>query len=165
MFINVLSLSFCRNSFLDPLNFQIFLKMEPVGESWVGRVVVVSLRTFINILFCRNGSLGLGDFRIFLEMELVGEFFRVWGGWVSLRTFINVLSLSFLQERLLLLKIELVSKSWVGEVVVVSLKTLVNVLFCKNGSLRLEDSWILLEIELVGKSWVSRVVVVSKNVR
>src|SRR6266540_4361808 len=92
-FINVFSLSFCRNSFLDPLDFQIFLKMEPIDESWVGRVVVVSLRTFINILFCRNGSLRLGDFWILLEMEPVGEFFQVWGGWVSLRTFINVLSL------------------------------------------------------------------------
>ncbi len=85
--------------------------MELVGESWVGRVVVVFLRTFINILFCRNGSLGLGDFRILLEMESVGEFFRIWDGWVSLRTFINVLSLSFLQERLLLLEIELVGES------------------------------------------------------
>src|SRR6266540_822460 len=51
MFINVLSLSFCRNSFLDPLDFQIFLKMEPVDEFWVGGVVVVSLRMFVNILF------------------------------------------------------------------------------------------------------------------
>src|SRR6266542_140739 len=111
---------FCRNSFFGPLDFWILLEMEPVGESWGGRVVVVSLRTFINSLFCRNGSLGLGDFRILLEMEPVGEFFRVWGGWVSLRTFINVLSLSFLQERLLLLEMELVGKSWVGRVVVVS---------------------------------------------
>ena len=85
--------------------------MEPVGESWVGRVVVVSLRTFINILFCRNGSLRLGDFRILLEMELVGEFFWVWDRWVSLRTFINILSLSFLQERLLLLEMKLVGES------------------------------------------------------
>src|SRR6266540_4215948 len=110
-FINVFSLSFCRNSFFSPLDFWILLEMEPVDESWVGRVVVVSLRTFINILFCRNGSLRLGDFWILLEMEPVGEFFQVWGGWVSLRTFINVLSLSFLQERLLLLEMKLVGES------------------------------------------------------
>ena len=47
---------------------------------------------------------------------------------------------------------------------VVSLKTFVNVLFCRNGSLGLEDFRILLEIELVGKYWVGRVVVVSENV-
>src|SRR6266536_2090337 len=73
MFINVLSLSFCRNSFLDPLDFQIFLKMESVSESWISEVVVVSLKTFVNVLFCRNGSLGLEDSQILLEIEPVGK--------------------------------------------------------------------------------------------
>ena len=85
---------------------------------------------------------------------------------VSLKTLVNVLfSFFFVGTDLILLERESVSESWIGKVVVVSLKTFINVLFCKNGSLRLEDSWILLEIELVGKSWVSRVVVVSENVR
>ncbi len=85
---------------------------------------------------------------------------------VSLRTLVNVLfSFFFVGTDLILLGRESVSESWIGKVVVVSLKTFVNVLFCRNGSLGLEDSRILLEIEPVGKSWVGRVVVVSENVR
>ncbi len=105
------------------------MERESVSESWVGRVMIVSLKTFVNVLFCRNGSLGLGDFWILLEMKSIGEFFRVWGGWVSLRTFITVLSLSFLQERLLLLEMEPVGESWVGRVVVISLRMFINVFF------------------------------------
>src|SRR6266496_2993209 len=107
----------------------ILLGRESVSKSWVGRVMIVSLKTFVNVLFCRNGSLGLGDFWILLEMKSIGEFFRVWGGWVSLRTFITVLSLSFLQERLLLLEMEPVGKSWVGRVVVISLRMFINIFF------------------------------------
>ncbi len=85
---------------------------------------------------------------------------------VSLRTLVNVLfSFFFVRMDLILLGKESVSESWIGKVVVVSLKTFVNVLFCRNRSLGLEDSQILLKIELVGKSWVGRVVVVSENVR
>ncbi len=105
------------------------MERESVSESWVGRVMIVSLKTFVNVLFCRNGSLGLGDFWILLEMKPIGEFFRVWGGWVSLRTFITVLSLSFLQERLLLLEMEPVGESWVGGVVVISLRMFINIFF------------------------------------
>src|SRR6266511_1251298 len=89
----------------------ILLGRESVSESWIGRVMIVSLKMFVNVLFYRNGSLGLGDFWILLEMKLIGEFFQVWGGWVSLRTFITILSLSFLQKRLLLLEIESVGES------------------------------------------------------
>ena len=85
---------------------------------------------------------------------------------ISLRTLVNVLfSFFFVGTDLILLGRESVSESWIGKVVVVSLKIFVNILFCRNGSLGLEDSWILLEIELVGKSWLGRVVVVSENVR
>ena len=105
------------------------MERESVSESWVGRVMIVFLKTFVNVLFCKNGSLGLGDFWILLEMKPIGEFFRVWGGWVSLRTFITVLSLSFLQERLLLLEMEPVGESWVGRVVVISLRMFINIFF------------------------------------
>jgi len=44
-------------------------------------------------------------------MKLIGEFFQVWSGWVSLRMFITILSLSFLQEQLLLLEMEPVGES------------------------------------------------------
>src|SRR6266542_2861489 len=107
----------------------ILLGRESVSESWIGKVMVVSLKTFVNVLFCRNGSLGLEDSQILLEIELIGKFFQVWGGWVSLRTFITVLSLSFLQERLLLLEMEPVGESWVGGVVVISLRMFINVFF------------------------------------
>ncbi len=85
---------------------------------------------------------------------------------VSLRMLVNVLfSFFFVGTDLIFLGRESVSKTWIGKVVVVSLKTFINVFFCRNGSFRLKDSQIVLEIELVGKSWVSRMVVVSKNVR
>src|SRR6266540_1941953 len=79
--------------------------------------------------------------------------------------FVNILFFFFfVGTDLNLLGRESVSESWIDKVVVVSLKTFVNILFCRNGSLGLEDSRILLEIELVGKSWVGRVVVFSENV-
>src|SRR6266540_2017739 len=81
---------------------------------------------------------------------------------VSLRTLVNVLFFFFfVGTDLILLGRESVSESWIGKVVVVSLKIFVNVLFCRNGSLGLEDSQILLEIEPVGESWVGGVVVIS----
>src|SRR6266542_3972213 len=123
MFVNVLFSFFFVGTDL------ILLGRESVSESWISKVVIVSLKTFVNVLFCRNGSFGLGDFWILLEMKSIGEFFWVWDGWVSLRTFITVLSLSFLQERLLLLEMEPVGESWVGRVVIISLRMFINVFF------------------------------------
>src|SRR6266498_983670 len=95
--------------------------MKLVGESWVGRVVVVSLRTFINILF---SFFFIGMDLILLGRESVSE---SWIGKVvvvSLKTFVNVLfcrngSLG-LEDSQILLEIEPVGKSWIGRVVVVS---------------------------------------------
>src|SRR6266542_3355714 len=69
----------------------ILLERESVSESWIGKVVVVSLKTFVNVLFYRNRSLGLEDSRTLLERESVSE---SWVGRVmivSLKTFVNVL--------------------------------------------------------------------------
>ena len=73
---NILFL-FYRNGSLGLGDSQTLLERESVSKSWVGRVMIVSLKTFVNVLFCRNGSFGLGDFWILLEMKLIGEFFQV----------------------------------------------------------------------------------------
>ena len=71
------SFLFYRNGSLGLGDSQTLLERESVSESWVGRVMIISLKTFVNVLFCRNRSLGLGDFWILLEMKSIGEFFRV----------------------------------------------------------------------------------------
>src|SRR6266498_1427487 len=95
--------------------------MELVSESWVGGVMVVSLRTLVNVLF---SFFFVGTDLILLGRESVSE---SWIGKVvviSLKTFVNVLfcrngSLE-LEDSQILLEIEPVGKSWVGRMVVVS---------------------------------------------
>src|SRR6266498_5019249 len=94
--------------------------MELVSESWVGGVVVVSLRTLVNVLF---SFFFVRTDLILLGRESVSE---SWIGKVvvvSLKIFVNILfcrngSLR-LEDFWILLEIESVGKSWVGRVVVV----------------------------------------------
>jgi len=71
------SFLFYRNGSLGLEDSQTFLERESVSESWVGKVIIVSLKMFVNVLFCKNGSLGLENFQILLKIELVREFFQV----------------------------------------------------------------------------------------
>src|SRR6266536_3046872 len=132
--------------------------MELVGESWVGRVVVVSLRILVNVLF---SFFFVGTDLILLGRESVSESWISKVVVVSLKTFVNVLfcrngSIG-LEDFWILLEMKSIGEFfwvWDGWVYLRTFITVLSLSF-------LQERLLFLEIEPVGESWVSGVVVIS----